>query len=187
MRSCRPVTRRLLKAGLLARIALGHRGPWERWFWLAAVATYVYAVYRQTQLAVRARPEAVQRPIVAIFMLLGVAFTFYLVAVLMAIRAREDHWLLASFSWRGIAFRLVMLDSWPIQEIDIYRYLWDGAVTTSGISPYRYSPQQVMAQSANEGCRPTFNGLLHCATTRRPLKRSFRGFITANCQRSILR
>lgn len=37
-----------------------------------------------------------------------------------------------------------------IEEIDLYRYGWDGAVSTQGVSPFRHSPQQVLASSAND-------------------------------------
>ena len=43
----------------------------------------------------------------------------------------------------GVLFRLVLLFSVPIQEVDLYRYLWDGVVTSEGISPYEYSPKEV--------------------------------------------
>lgn len=43
----------------------------------------------------------------------------------------------------GIAFRLVLLFSVPIQEVDLFRYIWDGTVISQGISPYEYSPQEV--------------------------------------------
>lgn len=41
-------------------------------------------------------------------------------------------------------FRLLLLPSWPIQEIDFYRYLWDGRVTLDGGNPFRYSPWAVL-------------------------------------------
>lgn len=43
----------------------------------------------------------------------------------------------------GIVFRLVLLFSVPIQEVDLFRYIWDGTVVSQGISPYEYSPQEV--------------------------------------------
>ncbi len=43
----------------------------------------------------------------------------------------------------GVLFRLVLLFSVPIQEVDLYRYLWDGIVVSQGISPYEYSPTEV--------------------------------------------
>ena len=38
----------------------------------------------------------------------------------------------------------MLLPSVPIHEIDIYRYMWDGAVAAAGVSPYRFAPQQVL-------------------------------------------
>ena len=49
----------------------------------------------------------------------------------------------------GIGFRVVMLLTPPILEIDYYRYLWDGKVTAAGASPYQYSPQTVI-----DACSP---------------------------------
>ena len=49
----------------------------------------------------------------------------------------------------GILFRIAMVTSVPIQEIDLYRYIWDGAVITVGQDPYRYSPQTVLAAFEN--------------------------------------
>lgn len=43
----------------------------------------------------------------------------------------------------AIAMRLMMLVSHPIQEVDLYRYLWDGAVANEGINPYRFSPASI--------------------------------------------
>lgn len=43
----------------------------------------------------------------------------------------------------GVLFRLILLFSVPIQEVDLFRYIWDGTVISEGISPYEYSPQEV--------------------------------------------
>ncbi|MEL7029015.1 MAG: hypothetical protein AAGL49_07330, partial [Pseudomonadota bacterium] len=40
----------------------------------------------------------------------------------------------------GAAFRLIFFGSTPIYEDDWRRYLWDGAVSAAGISPYSYAP-----------------------------------------------
>lgn len=42
----------------------------------------------------------------------------------------------------GTIYRLAFISSPPIYENDYHRYLWDGAVTLSGINPYAYSPKQ---------------------------------------------
>ena len=80
--------------------------------------------------------------------LFGVAFGLSLMALRVAIRLPDDRRLL-TIVWAGaIVFRLTVLLSDPIEEIDLYRYVWDGAVSTRGVSPFRYSPQQVLASSA---------------------------------------
>jgi hypothetical protein len=91
------------------------------------------------------------RPIVGVLALLSVAFAAYLLALRQALRLPR--------SCRGVwvvivpalLFRATMMPSLPIQEVDIYRYLWDGAVATSSVSPYRYSPAQVAAARTDDG------------------------------------
>jgi hypothetical protein len=43
----------------------------------------------------------------------------------------------------GLALNLLFLGAKPIQEHDAYRYLWDGAVQSQGINPYRFAPSIV--------------------------------------------
>lgn len=43
----------------------------------------------------------------------------------------------------AIAFRLILLFSRPIQEIDYYRYLWDGRVVLNGLNPFRHAPAEI--------------------------------------------
>ena len=50
----------------------------------------------------------------------------------------------------ALGLRGVAIFTPPILEVDFYRYLWDGKVSSSGISPYAYSPSQILAaDSAN--------------------------------------
>jgi len=44
----------------------------------------------------------------------------------------------------ALSARLIALFTCPILEIDYYRYIWDGRVAAEGVSPYRYSPEQVL-------------------------------------------
>lgn len=83
------------------------------------------------------------RPIITVLCLFAVAFAIYLGAIRIAWRTRHSARMLKLVIGSAIVFRVVMLFSLPIQEVDIYRYLWDGAVSTAGVSPFRYSPQQV--------------------------------------------
>ena len=44
----------------------------------------------------------------------------------------------------GLAMRVVLFGSVPVQENDYYRYLWDGSLTAHGINPWAYSPQAII-------------------------------------------
>jgi len=56
-----------------------------------------------------------------------------------------SRWLVGGIFAAACLFRGIFLPSIPMHEIDIYRYIWDGAVLSEGVSPYRYSPEQVQA------------------------------------------
>ncbi|MBI3863080.1 MAG: hypothetical protein HY290_14405 [Planctomycetia bacterium] len=80
--------------------------------------------------------------------LIAATFGVYLFAISIAARAPQDRRLFWLIVGSGIAFRITLLLSDPIEEIDLYRYLWDGSATIQGVSPFRYSPHQVLAASA---------------------------------------
>lgn len=90
-----------------------------------------------------ARAAQLARPIRLVFALFSVAFILYLVALAVAVRAPEGRGLVWMILGGAAAFRLTVLLSTPIQESDIYRYIWDGNVLAQGVSPFRYSPAQV--------------------------------------------
>ncbi len=48
----------------------------------------------------------------------------------------------------GLAARLLLFGSVPVQENDFYRYLWDGAVTAHGFNPWLHSPQAALDGTA---------------------------------------
>mgnify|MGYP005849068009 CR=1 FL=1 len=87
------------------------------------------------------------RPIPAVLATLLVAFIVYLVVAKAVVRAPRDRLIeparLRLIVGYAVAFRLVLLPSAPIQEIDYFRYLWDGQVLAAGGNPFRYSPEQV--------------------------------------------
>ena len=82
--------------------------------------------------------------------LFGVAFGLHLLALRVAIRLPDDRRLLAVLWVGAVVFRGTLLLGDPIEEIDLYRYVWDGAASTQGVSPFCYSPQQVLASSADD-------------------------------------
>lgn len=62
-------------------------------------------------------------------------------------RLRLWLWGLLGFS---LALRAMFLGSVPIYEDDWNRYLWDGASIVQGVNPYKYSPDEILAQVADE-------------------------------------
>ncbi|MFZ5571718.1 MAG: glycosyltransferase 87 family protein [Thermodesulfobacteriota bacterium] len=55
-------------------------------------------------------------------------------------RRAENRRLLVSMIVAGVLMRLTMLFSVPILEVDYHRYLWDGAQSAAGFSPYAVAP-----------------------------------------------
>lgn len=94
-----------------------------------------------------------ERPLGLAVGLLALCFALYLPSLALVWNTPELP-ATARRQWRAvlvfaILFRLTLWWSQPIQELDLYRYLWDGRVLAEGINPYRYSPAQVDA--AREG------------------------------------
>jgi len=113
---------------LLAAAFCGLYALWARWSWQFEHAD----AYRD-------------RPVLVALALLGAAFVVYLLSVFFAARCRLRRGQLAFLVAAAIAYRLILLPSIPIQEVDIYRYLWDGSVVCQGVNPFRYPPRVVLA------------------------------------------
>ncbi len=95
-----------------------------------------------------------ERPILAVLGLLALAWVGYAFALAGLLRARHsigvDSRRVDSAGRRmpsviafAVTFRLILLVSRPIQEIDYYRYLWDGRVILSGLNPFHYAPAEI--------------------------------------------
>ena len=87
-----------------------------------------------------------ERPLLGVLAVYAIACVLYLVALAFFLQ-RESSWRL--FWWivgSSLVFRMLLLPTPPLQEIDIYRYLWDGAVLQHGHDPYAYPPQAVIAR-----------------------------------------
>jgi hypothetical protein len=92
----------------------------------------------------------VDRPTLHVLAWLGLAFACYWAGLVQVVRYPSSRRLLVGiFLWSAL-FRAVLLPSVPIHEIDVYRYMWDGAVLAEGISPYKFTPQQVR-EAVDEG------------------------------------
>ena len=112
---------------------------------LAIVLVSAYAALAVLSFRFGPGSEPTERPILAVLGLFGFTFLCYLIAIRVALRVREGTRLLAAILLASVLIRAVSLFSWPILEIDINRYVWDGAVTLEKTSPYRYSPEQVLS------------------------------------------
>ena len=117
--------------------------------WLAVLSCAVYVSLLCLSAYFEHNADYCARPIPLVLGLLAVAFVIYLSAVHVALRVRQDRRLVLAILAGAVAFRLILWPSTPIQEVDIYRYLWDGFVLQNGISPYRYKPDQVRAAVAD--------------------------------------
>ena len=85
------------------------------------------------------------RPLPMVLGVLAVLFALYLVSVASVFRGLSGTWATPLIILFSVAFRLVMLFSAPIQEIDPYRYIWDGKVCAAGVNPFLFSPEQVLS------------------------------------------
>lgn len=88
--------------------------------------------------------------LIILLVLFGLAFGLYITALRIAMGMSPSQWLLPMLWIGAIAFRLTLLLSDPIEEIDLYRYVWDGAVSKAGVNPFRYAPHQVIGSSSTD-------------------------------------
>ncbi len=113
--------------------------------WLGLISLLVYIGILILSFQFRYGDDFAGRPILAVLGCFGLATGIYWLALFFVLRqskARSGP-LLKPILWYAAAFRVVLLFSAPIQEIDYYRYLWDGRVTLHGFNPYAYSPADV--------------------------------------------
>lgn len=156
------------------RPASGPTRELRRLTWLALAS---WAVYLAITLAGQSLHEegSGRHSLLALLALFAVAFAIYLAALRVAVRARQGGRLLAIILGAAALFRATMLFSDPIEEIDIYRYLWDGRVVLAGVSPYRYSPAQVLAAPSDSELAPDLARLVavrdHSPVLRTALER----------------
>ncbi len=111
--------------------------------WLAALSLVLYASVLIVSDSFGPETKLEARPIILVLALFFGAFAVYLIAIPVALRCTQNRRLVLVILATSLASRLLLLPSTPIQEVDIYRYLWDGVTTRAGISPFRYTPQQV--------------------------------------------
>jgi hypothetical protein len=124
-----------------------HRLPvsasWIAWSLLSAVSAGLYVLIARVSPGFEYMQPFVERPIPMMLALLGAAFAVYMLAALFAARWAPSRGQLSMIAGAAVLYRLILLPTPPIQEVDIYRYLWDGIVVSQGINPFRFPPQVV--------------------------------------------
>ncbi len=93
------------------------------------------------------------------FILYTAAFVLYLLAVSKVSKLSADRLSIFVVIAGAFLFRLVLLPGVPVHENDIYRYIWDGKVFTSGINPYKYPPIQASIKPSSKDLRKDFETL----------------------------
>jgi hypothetical protein len=116
---------------------------WIVWSLLSAVSAGLYVLIARVSPGFEYTQPFVERPILVMLALLGAAFAVYVLAALIAARWAPSRGQLGMIAGAAVLYRLILLPTPPIQEVDIYRYLWDGIVVTQGINPFRFPPHTV--------------------------------------------
>lgn len=104
----------------------------------------VWGIFAGISYGFRFGSESESRPFVAFYGLLAVSFVLYFATLFRFWKSGEE-----VISWRSVLlwaalFRLpLVFASHPVQEIDYYRYLWDGRCLVAGVSPYEFAPAEV--------------------------------------------
>lgn len=88
------------------------------------------------------------RPIPTLLVLEAIAFIAYFAAIeiVRRLESRPSHVVWVVFV--AIACRLALAPAGMIQEVDAYRYVWDGQAVLQGANPYVLAPQEAHDRSA---------------------------------------
>ena len=91
------------------------------------------------------------RPIIQFVVLSWIASAVSLVAIFVGLTvSRSQRLLSGSIVLFAIAFRLILVFSNPILEVDYYRYLWDGIAANQGVTPYKFAPVEILCGPADD-------------------------------------
>ncbi len=110
---------------------------------LASASALCYAFLLKLSWKFTTDSVAQDRPTALMLSIFAGLFVLYWIALWLIVRIPASRLLVGGILASSCLFRGILLPSIPIHEIDVYRYIWDGAVLADGISPYRYTPDQV--------------------------------------------
>lgn len=94
--------------------------------------------------------SADKRPVLSVTMLLVAMSAVHLYAVFIAYQSGANAISVKTVVGFALAMRFVAVFSTPIQELDYYRYLWDGETVLAGANPFQVTPQQVLSAVSTE-------------------------------------
>mgnify|MGYP000515982992 CR=1 FL=1 len=94
------------------------------------------------------------KPVVPFVTLLVTGGAAFLLVARYLRHSRLSHGQLLAAIAMGLAMRVILVPSVPILEDDWYRYLWEGALTANGISPYEHVPQEAIDSINGAGTAP---------------------------------
>ncbi len=147
--------------------------PWLFWGLIGGQAS-VYATVAYLSRRFDFTSDVQQRPILLVLLLLAIAFALHVLSLRVALRSANQAVVTRGILWGAVLFRLILLPSLPIQEVDIYRYLWDGAVVADGGNPYHLSPQQVLTASSKHVAASSLDPLVDLRTRSSAIEESLR-------------
>lgn len=80
------------------------------------------------------------------FLLYTTAFALYVFSIIKIDSLSKNRCNLLVVLAGAFVFRLILIPGVPIHENDVYRYLWDGKVFTSGVNPYKHPPMHAVVK-----------------------------------------
>jgi alpha-1,6-mannosyltransferase len=101
----------------------------------------------------------IKQPVILLVSLMVFSGIVYLVVSRFSINLIPSKRALIFIIAVGLALRIITISSTPILEDDYFRYLWDGAVLSKGLSPYEYSPEQILNGSNARAIPPALKNL----------------------------
>jgi len=126
----------------------------ERWR-VALLSVLGVAMLLLCRVAVHAK---VVPDLVWFLKLVVVQIVIYLAVVWLSLRTRDSQTLLVLGLVFAALFRLSIIFYPPYLSDDIYRYVWDGRVQSTGVNPYRYIPaDESLAALRDEKIYPYIN------------------------------
>jgi alpha-1,6-mannosyltransferase len=100
-----------------------------------------------------------KQPVILFVSLMILSGIIYLVISRFSLNLISSRPVLIFIIAAGLGLRAVTIFSTPILEDDYFRYLWEGAVSSKGYSPYEYAPDQILSDNNAKATPPALKSL----------------------------